>query len=93
LPFHFFVAAESSDAQNLGQSPIFARSFHFSPLILSPLLMFQRQSREPFPARNILLLAVIILLGLLYLIRQMQEKPAEPPPLEAPALQQDTTLH
>jgi len=48
--------------------------------------MFQRQSREPFPIRNILLLALIVLGFLLFLIGQMKkaEKPAAAPATEQP---------
>ncbi|HOY08144.1 MAG TPA: hypothetical protein PLO67_22200 [Saprospiraceae bacterium] len=53
--------------------------------------MFERKSREPFPARNIIVLAAIVLAALLYVINSMKEKPAPPPPLEVPAPQLDTT--
>lgn len=41
--------------------------------------MFQRQSRAPFPARNIIILAALILLGLVYLLKSLQEKPRPEP--------------
>ena len=56
--------------------------------------MFERKSREPFPARNIIVLAAIVLAALLYVINSMKEKPAPPPPpleVPAPQLQLDTT--
>lgn len=43
--------------------------------------MFQRQAREPFPVRNILLLAAFILGCLLYVVNKSREEPA-PPPLD-----------
>ncbi|MBL7780873.1 MAG: hypothetical protein JNM22_06610 [Saprospiraceae bacterium] len=52
--------------------------------------MFQRQSRNPFPARNILILAALVLACLLYVLRSMKEKPAEPAAPETPAVQADT---
>ena len=55
--------------------------------------MFQRQSREPFPARNIIVLAAIVLAALLYVLNSMKEKPAPPPPpsTTVPAPELDTT--
>ena len=48
--------------------------------------MFQRQAREPFPIRNIILLAAIVLAFLLYLInaRKEQAAPPAPAPTEQP---------
>ncbi len=48
---------------------------HDSPLTI----MFQRQAREPFPVRNILLLAAFILGCLLYVVNKSKEEPAPPP--------------
>ena len=35
--------------------------------------MFQRQAREPFPTRNIIFIAILILAFLLFLFRQTQK--------------------
>lgn len=46
--------------------------------------MFQRQAREPFPIRNIIILALIIIGFFVYLLSQSKkaEKPAIPAPVE-----------
>jgi hypothetical protein len=44
--------------------------------------MFQRQTREPFPARNIFLLAALVLAGLLYLLNNIQKTAEGPPPAD-----------
>ena len=61
---------------------ILACLFPYRPLTThdSPLtIMFQRQAREPFPVRNILLLAAFILGCLLYVVNKSKEEPAPPP--------------
>ena len=40
--------------------------------------MFQRQTRQPFPIRNILVLIAIVL-GFLYLVISQRQKAAQPP--------------
>lgn len=42
--------------------------------------MFQRQARAPFPIRNIILLAAIVLAFLFYLINAAKEQAAAPAP-------------
>ncbi|MCC6279736.1 MAG: hypothetical protein IT262_03990 [Saprospiraceae bacterium] len=49
--------------------------------------MFQRQAREPFPARNIIILAALVLAGLFYVLKSLKEDPA-PAPQAPPALQE-----
>ena len=44
--------------------------------------MFQRQAREPFPARNILFLAAFVLGCLFYVLKSLKEDPAPPPARE-----------
>lgn len=46
--------------------------------------MFQRQSREPFPARNIILLAAVVLAFLVFLIGRLKktDKAVETPATE-----------
>ncbi|MCA0236333.1 MAG: hypothetical protein LCH81_08110 [Bacteroidetes bacterium] len=52
--------------------------------------MFQRQTRNAFPARNILVLAALVLACLLYVLRSMKEKPTPPATPETPAVQADS---
>lgn len=52
--------------------------------------MFKRQTRQPFPVRNILLFALVVLLFLFLLLKYLkQETPAPPPPPE-PGAQEST---
>lgn len=45
--------------------------------------MFQRQAREPFPIRNIIVLALIILGFFLFLLSQIKKTPPpQPQPVE-----------
>lgn len=46
--------------------------------------MFQRQARQPFPIRNIIVLALIVLGFFLFLLNQIKKTPNEPtsPPVE-----------
>ncbi|MBK6933449.1 MAG: hypothetical protein IPH12_22305 [Saprospirales bacterium] len=37
------------------------------------MVMFRRQTRDPFPVRNIIALSVIVLLVLLYVLRQLKK--------------------
>lgn len=52
--------------------------------------MFQRQSRNPFPARNILILAALVLACLLYVLRSMKEQTVPPATPETPAVEADS---
>jgi hypothetical protein len=52
--------------------------------------MFQRQAREPFPARNILFLAAFVLGCLFYVLKNLKEEPPPPPVQETPAVLPDT---
>ncbi len=61
--------------QTIYNSPL---TIHHSPLTI----MFQRQAREPFPVRNILLLAAFILGCLFYVLKNMKEEPAPKPDQE-----------
>ena len=40
---------------------------------IQPMVMFRRQTRDPFPVRNIIALSVIVLLVLLYVLRQLKK--------------------
>lgn len=48
--------------------------------------MFQRRAREPFPVRNIIFLALIVLVFIVLALsqRKKQEIPATPPATEQP---------
>jgi hypothetical protein len=41
--------------------------------------MFQRQAREPFPIRNIIILALIVLTLILFVVSQRKSKEPLPP--------------
>jgi len=51
--------------------------------------MFRRQSRDPFPVRNIAALSFIVLLVLLFFLQQL--KKAEQAPKPALLIEPDTT--
>ena len=48
--------------------------------------MFRRQTREPFPIRNIIALSLIVLIVLLFVLQQLKkaEAPASPAATEQP---------
>ena len=52
--------------------------------------MFQRQAREPFPARNIIILAAFVLGCLFYVLKSLKEDPAPPPAQEDLPVVQDS---
>jgi hypothetical protein len=55
--------------------------------------MFQRQTRQSFPARNIIVLAAAVLLMFLYLAQRLRENAAAPvsTPAEQPQANPDTS--
>ncbi len=46
--------------------------------------MFQRQTRQPFPARNILLFAAVVIALVFVLLKALQHRDAAPPPPSVP---------
>lgn len=52
---------------------------------LNFLLMFRRQTREPFPIRNIIAFSVIVLIVLLFVLQEMK-KAETPAPANQPLL-------
>ncbi len=51
--------------------------------------MFQRQAPQPFPVRNIILLAIVVVASLVFLLKSMQPVPPAMPPT-APQVTSDS---
>ncbi len=44
--------------------------------------MFERQTRQPFPIFNILILGLVVVAALVYLLKSVQQKVPVPAPVE-----------